>query len=315
MRTLIALLLVLSSAGCDRDGPPPPPEARPRVVAVDWMGRGAIYAATVTGERSGLTGVRYADGEREWVEPSRVRPWPNLHGRSVSVWSRGAARPAQVVEERAGLLHVRFAEGGDSWVSLDMLYALDASAPTSTPEATPAFPARPPVQGVSVRPGDHVLAYWVSAGEVSRSRPYVCEVTSVGEEGVALRYLEDGSEATVTAAEILRVLEPVASTERGRRHWLADPAPVGTVLERRGELTKLRVGAQERWVEAPRLLEPADPFPASQLHSGARVTALWNGESLYHATVVSVAGGQVTLRWHDGSEASAVPLSDVVEVW
>lgn len=315
MRPIFALLLLLSSTGCDREGPPPPPEDRPRVVAVDWMGRGAIYAATVTGERSGLTGVRYADGEREWVEPSRLRPWPNLHGRSVSVWSRGAARSAQVLEERAGLLHVRLAEGGDSWVSLDMLYALDAAAPTGTPDGTPSFPARPPAEGVAVRPGDHVLAHWISGGEVIRSRPYVCEVVSVGEGGVALRYLEDGSEATVSAAEILRLLEPVATAERGRRHWLVDAAPIGAVLEQRAGLTKLRVGGEERWVEAVRLLEPVEPVSPSQLPPGARVTALWNGQSLYHATVVTVSAGQVTLRWHDGSEPSAVPISDVVEVW
>jgi len=311
----LALALCLSLSACDRAGPAPTAEPEPRVIAVDWQGRGTLYAATVVGERAGLTGVRYADGDREWVEPRRLQPWPPLPGRDVTVWTRGAAQPARVTAEREGLFQVRFADGAETWIAPDMLYALEAPSAGVTPTDTPpSFPARAPADFSGLRPGAHVLAYWISGGEVSRGRPYVCEVLSVASDGIGLRYLEDGSEATVSSAEILRVFAPGTPTT-GQRHWLVDAAPVGTVLEQRAGLTKLRVGEAERWVEGLGVLEPAPPLDRSRLTPGALVTALWNGSSLYHATVESVSGGQVTLRWHDGSEPSAVPVEDILERW
>ncbi len=326
MRIWVVGLAALGILGCDRllgeapPGAPPSAAASEEIVAVDWLGRGVLYAARVVDRRGVLTRVRYADGEQEWVEADRLRPWPDLSGRGVQFYSGARAYDVTVSEMRDGLLHVEFPEGGDTWISTDMLYRLAPAQPsaprTPTPSGpAPSFPARAAADPSRVVVGAPVLAYWISDGALDRSRPWRARVASRSGDTVHLAYA-DGSEADLPASAVLRVFEPSARAEIGGRYWLADAGPpVGVVLERRGELTKIRVGTEERWLEDFSALEPAPLLSSAALNPGAFVTALWNGNALYHATVVSTQGDQVTLAWHDGSEPSRVPVADVLEVW
>ncbi|MFK7992072.1 MAG: hypothetical protein AB8I08_39000 [Sandaracinaceae bacterium] len=100
----------------------------------------------------------------------------------------------------------------------------------------------------------------------------------------------------------------------GERYWVRSTNPVATV-EQRGDPTKIRVGEAERWLEELSVIAPCPPVDSAQPEPGVHVTALWNGTSLYQGTLVSTEGQQVVVRWHDGSEPSAVPVSDVLEVW
>jgi len=116
MRHALLGLALLTVAGCERPAEEPAASegaAQPEVVAVDWLGRGTLYAATVTDRREGFTRVRYADGEQEWVEASRLRPWPDLSGGAIVQYYTGS-RPVDVtvIETREGLLHVRRGEEG-----------------------------------------------------------------------------------------------------------------------------------------------------------------------------------------------------------
>lgn len=327
MRNIIVVIALCALAlGCEPEeqtngSAPAFPAERPnaetgRVVAVDWLGRGRIYAGRISGRQGELTGIVYADGDREWVEPSRIRPWPELVGQRVEVYTRGSAHAANVLEVRHGIYHVRFDDGGDTWASPDMLYALSAPVAAVPIEAPAAFPPRDPVPGAAPDVGDYVLAYWISGGVLQRTQPWFAQVLSATQNGVLhLRY-SDQSEADVPSTAIVRIFErapgPIAV---GRRVWLADAIPVGTIIDMRAGLIKVRSGETERWIESESVIAGIPPIEATQLERGVRVTALWNGSSLYHATVVGVEGDQVMLAWHDGSTPSPVALSDVLEVW
>lgn len=324
MRRAIWTLALLSLAGCDRTRETPPqadqapPE--PEIVAVDWLGGGTLFAARVMDRRGDFTRVEYADGDEEWVERDRLAPWPSLSGRQVQYYTGTRAVDVTVTETRQGLLHVQFANGRDTWISPDMLYRLEpaeATGPGGGGGGTgrpSTFAARAPADPASVREGATVLAYWISGGEIDTTRPWRARVASRSGDTVHLAYM-DGSEADLPVSAVLRVFGGGAQPSVGQRYWLGGDSPVGTLIEQRAGLMKLQAGGSERWVEAPELLAPAPPVDPSRLTEGTHVTALWSGSSLYHGTVRSVSGENVTLAWHDGSEPSAVPLADVLEVW
>ncbi|MGE3632100.1 MAG: hypothetical protein AB7P00_19495 [Sandaracinaceae bacterium] len=319
---LVLALVALPLAGCEPDSPPPPgaQDGPPvRVVAVDWLGRGNLYAARATEERGEFTRVEYADGDHEWVERERLQPWPNLDGRQVQYYTGTRAVDVTVLETRDALFHVRLGDGGDTWISADMLYRLDSTAtppppPPPPPEAR-GFPVRPAVEPSTIVAGRYVLAYWMDGTQVNTARPWLARVRDRSAERVHLLYL-DGTEADVPADAIVRVFdEPVASPRIGERYWIADAHAVGTVLELRAGLTKVRAGEEERWLDELTVLAACPRIDASQLSEGTHVDALWSGTDLYHATVVSVAGAAVTLAWFDGSAPSEVPIDSVVEIW
>lgn len=325
MRNVVLTLLLVSGLGCESAGvtageAPSFPADRPNaetseVVAVDWLGRGRLYAGRITGRRGELTGIVYADGDREWVEEGRLRPWPRLVGQRAQIWARSSARTVEILEERHGLYHVRFEDGADTWASRDMFYALSAQAPPPPPPPS-SFPPRGPDLEATPSVGDRVLAFWISGGELQRTRPWLAQVTATAENRQLHLTYSDGSEADVPRAAILRVF----SRERARvavggRVWVAGARPVGTIIDERSGLVKVRSGSDERWVEVEDVIGDATPIEVSRLARGVFVTALWNGTTLYHATVVGVDGTQVTLAWHDGSTPSAVPVEDVVELW
>ena len=324
---LLALGL-LAAPGCDRgvvEPAVPAAAGEPQVVVVDWLGRGRLYAAKITGTREGLTGVTYADGDREWVEASRLRPWPDLRGRRLQVWMRGSAQDVTVIETRGSLLHIRFEDGAHTWASVDMIYALDTGAPGRAPPPdppsgeAPSFPIRAPVDPARVRPGLHALTHWVNDSGVQRAQPWLVEILGVdrGDDGetVRVRYLSDGTEGSIRMEHVLRIFDEPARPAVGQRVFVAGSAAAGIVREERAGLVKIAAGEEERWVEASDVLAAVPAIDPASLRSGALVTALWNGTSLYHATVQSVAGDQVMLAWHDGSSPSAVPVSDIVEIW
>lgn len=231
----------------------------------------------------------------------------------------------EVLEERHGLLHVRFHDGADTWASRDMLYALSASAPTpDAPDADPSrFPLRRPDPTPGPLAGAHVLAYWISDGVLQRAQPWRAQVIADQGEQLSLRY-SDGTEADVPRTAVLRVFRGAGGEEAapgnddialGNRVWLDGSVPVGTVVEERAGLIKVRAGEGTHWVEMETVLAVAPSIGPEQLSRGTLVTALWSGTTLYHGTVLGVSGEEVTIGWHDGSTPSAVPLRDIVEIW
>lgn len=317
----VGILMGLMLWSCSRGNQTPAPETAPpemRIVAVDWLRRGALFAARVTDERGEFTRIEYADGDHEWVPRERLRPWPELVGNRVQFYTGNRAVNVTVEEVRDGLMRVALDDGGDTWISPDMLYRLEAPAAEGpggggeTPART--FPVRPGVDPSEIEVGQSVLAYWVSNGTLQTDRPWRARVASVSGETVHLTYL-DGSEADLSASSILRIFAGNATPSVGQRYWMAGDTPAATVVEQRAGLTKIRVGTTESWVEGASFLAPCPAIDASRLEAGVHVTALWSGSSLYHGTVVSVEGEQVTLAWHDGSEPSAVNVNEVLEIW
>lgn len=313
-------LMGLALASCDLGARAPAPTAteapEPRIVAVDWLGRGTLYAARVTDERGEFTRIEYADGDHEWVPRERLQPWPDLMGQRVQFYTGNRAVNVTVEEVRDGLLRVSLDDGAHTWISPDMLYRLEAPEAATQNTDTPArsFPVRPGVDPSQVRVGQTVLAFWVSNGALQTERPWRARVAAVDGETVHLSYL-DGTEADLPIRAILRVFEGDVRPSVGDRYWMAGEHPAASVVEQRAGLTKIRVGETESWVEGASFLAPCPAIDAARLEPGMHVTALWSGNSLYHGTVVSVAGDQVTLAWHDGSEASAVAVADVLEIW
>ncbi len=314
-RALAWMALLVTVVSCDR---PTTPTAEPEeLVVVDWLGRGRLYVATVVGRAEGLTGVEYADGDREWVEPARIHPWPELRHRRVQVWLRESAQDVEITELRGELLHVRFADGASTWVSRDMLYALEGTPPdmvAPAPTAPHAHPSRMPADAASIRPGAYVLAYRAEGENVRRAQPMLVRVEGVEGETVIARFLSDRAEQRLPISQVVRVLEPAPVTD-GQRAWVAESTPIATVLEHRAGLVKIALGGEERWVDADHVIAAAPPIPMERLTQGALVTALWNGGAPYEATVQRVEGDQVLLVWHDESPPSPVPVSDVIDVW
>lgn len=296
----------------------------PRVIVVDAAGDGVLYAARVTGEREGLTGVEYADGDREWVTPERIASWPEMNGRHVTVFIRHAVNDATVLERRGSLFHIRLEDRTDTWVSSDMLFALTppaAIAPPELPRDPADAPRRRAADRSAIHPGAFVLAQWMSGGSALHGQPYLAEVLGVEGESVRVRFLSDGSVSVVAPSEVFRVFDP-ASVEVavGARVFVADAIPVGRVLEMRDDLVKVALSDQERWIERRRVLGSAGPFAPGALSHGTQVTALWLGTTLYHGTIQgdvteTADGAQVTVLWHEGSPPSAVPVEDIVETW
>ena len=320
---VIAALLSVAS-GCDlgretqTDEPPASDAAdEPRMVVVDWLGRGDLYAARVIGEREGLTGVEYADGDREWVDSSRIRGWPELVGRRVQVWIRHRPTDVMLTERRGSLFHARFDDGSDTWVSIEMLYALEGNPPSRVdgPRVANIDPLRPAVDPARVREGADILAYWVRDGAVQGERAWLCRIVAIDGETVRVRFYTDGSEATIGRQHVLRVFESGARPVVGQRVWLAGPQPVGEILEIRGDLVKVRQGEQdERWLERDALFGEVEPIAPTALPVGTFVTVLYGAE-LYHARVRSLDGAQVLVEWFEGSDPSAVAAANVVETW
>lgn len=321
-----ALVLALSTAqvGCSADGgaDPSPPDAAtaapqdPEVVAVDWLGRGALYAATVRERRGELTRVDYANGEVEWVEASRILPWPDLVEQTVMVWTPRGASEGKVIEVRGFLVHLRFEDGAHTWFGRNQLYALQGAPPeVGRTETMPSFPRRRGVDPSQLRPGAKVLAYWLNAGEVMAERPWTAEVLSVDGERVQLRYLYDATLGTVSAKHVLHVFEGVANAPPGTRVWVPGTASVGTLGERMGDDYLVTTSEGEQRLPADQLVGVAPPVSPERLTPGTHMTVLWAGHTLYHGTVVSLEGDQVIVAWHDGSDASPVPIADVVDIW
>jgi hypothetical protein len=205
-----------------------------------------------------------------------------------------------------------------------MIYAVDADAPPGREppppdrpggEDAPAFPVRAAVDPSRVRPGLHALTYWVNESGVQRAQPWLVEILSVEEDAVRVRYLSDSTEGTLRREHVLRIFDEPERPAVGQRVFVTGSAAGGIVREERAGLLKIAAGEEDRWVEASDVIAAVPAIEPSRLTHGALVTALWNGTSLYHATVESVAGDQVTLAWHDGSSPSAVPVGDIVEIW
>ncbi|MCB9602862.1 MAG: hypothetical protein H6722_11820 [Sandaracinus sp.] len=303
-RTLLLLLLL---GGCAHTT---------ELVSVDWLGRGVHYAGRVVERRSGLTHVRYADGEHEWVTGDRLGPLPELVGRRVAVHTGVRIVEGSVTETHDGLIHLQLDDGGTAWFGAESLYRLDS--PPSEGEPSPTDPApeiatRPPTTE-PVTAGAGVLAYWVSDGELDRTRPWLATVVSVGADRALLRY-SDGTEADVPTRAILRVFVAVSTLEVGRRYWFGGEHPLGTVLESRGDLYRVDVGDEEIWTQAPPALGEAPSIPLEQLTAGVHVTVRWSSTSLYFGRVVGVEDGAVRVAWFDGSEPTLVELGAIGEVW
>jgi len=294
----------------------PPAAADPEIVAVDWLGRGSIYAAAVRERRGELTHVEYANGEREWVEASRIRPWPELTDQQVQVWTPRGAAQGMVIETSGFLVHIRFEDGAHTWFGRDQLYALQGAPPEIVAGAArPSFPLRRGVDPSQIRQGAKVLCYWLNAGELMPERPWTAEVLGIDGERVQLRYLYDDSLGTVNRKQILHVFEDVGVTSVGTRVWLSGTTTVGTIEERVGERYRVTAGGVEQLVAADAIIGVAPPVSAERLMPGTHVTVLWAGSTLYHGTVETLVGDQVTVAWHDGSAASAVPITDVLDTW
>ncbi len=323
-RPAVFLCACVALIGCsDRENSPAPapaPEAStnadPEVVAVDWLGRGAIYAASVLERRGELTQVEYANDEREWVEGSRIRPWPELVDHQVVIWTPRGPAEGTVIETRGFLVHLRFEDGAHTWFGRDQLYALQG-APPEVVRGAPAssFPLRRGVDPAQIRPGVNVLCYWLSAGELMPERPWTAEVLSVDGERVQLRYLYDDSLGTVNRKQILQVFEAPTNPTPGTRVWLAGSTTNGTVAERVGDRYRVTTVGGELLLSADAIIGVAPPVAAERLTRGTHVTVLWSGLTLYHGTVEFLTGEQVSVAWHDGSPASAVSITDVLDTW
>lgn len=321
LRPFVAVLLV--SLGCagappaapSREGAEPTEPAAPDIVAVNWLGRGRRFAARVVEERHGLTGVQYADGEREWVPPERIGPLPELTGRAIQIYVRGSAQAATVLERRETLFHVRLGDGADTWIDGTMLYAIDEEPAPPPPPPPPVFARRRPVDPARVRPGAIVLAYWTDGEAPSLSQPWVCRVRAVHDGRAELLY-SDGSEATVPLDFVLHVFAPVGRLRAGDRVWVREGNAVGLVVERMGRLVRIAYSTEEQsWLEATEVVGRLDAIDRDRVVAGAHATVRWQSGAPYHATVLSRDGDSVTVQWHDGSAASAVHVGDVLEVW
>jgi hypothetical protein len=311
------LLLILVLGGCAHTT---------ELVAVDWLGRGVRYAGRVVERRSGLTHVRYADGEHEWVAPGRLAPLPELVGRRVALHTGARIVEGTVTESRDGLVHVQFEDGATAWFGAESLYRLD-SPPTqsdpsghdvtspvvTSPVVTSPVVTRPPTSE-PLAPGAGVLAYWGTDGELDRTRVWLATVLSTSTDRVRLRY-SDGTEADTPTRAVLRVLPSVSTLEVGRRYWLAGEHPLGTVLESRGDLVRLDVGEEEVWKQAPTALGEAPSIALERLTVGANVTVRWSSASLYFGRVEGVEDGAIRIAWFDGSEPTLVEVSAIAEVW
>jgi hypothetical protein len=321
-RSLLAL--AFTALGCtgsaespEPQAPPEPsPPADPEVVAVDWLGRGVIYAAEVRERRGELTHVEYADGDEEWVESSRIRPWPDLVGSAVMIWSRRGPLEATIIETRGFLVHARFEDGSHTWFGRDQLYALQGAPPQlGGGAAAPSFPLRRGVDPSQIRVGAKVLCYWLNAGELMAQRPWTAEITAVEDERVAVRYLYDDSVGTLNRKQILHVFEDVGDPPGGARVWLAGTTAVGTMAGRVGPRFRVTTVEGEQVLERDAIIGLAPPVPADRLTPGTHMTVLWGGSTLYHGTVEALDGDQVTVAWHDGSPPSPVPIGDVLDTW
>lgn len=302
--------ILIALMGCQPPAAQPPEPAPPEIVAVDWHGRGTPYAARVIDRREGLTRVVFADGDHEWVEPARLRPWPaSLAGRRISFWSGRAATHATVARARGSFFEVRLDDRSTTWISRDMIHQLEV--PPAAPERpAQSFPARPSADPSTVRAGAHVLAYWSDNG----ARPWVCEVVAVSGSQAMLRY-SDGSNASVDLGDVVRVFERGGAPRPGERVWLASEPSVGVVRQVREDLVQVIAHGEERWIEAEQVVALAPAVDPARLVEGALVTALWQERSPYHATIVARAGDRLRVAWHDGTEPSEIPVADVLETW
>lgn len=318
---MIRSMWIALALGCAAALPVPERETvdeEPEIVSVDWLGRGRRYAARIVERRDGLTGVQYADGEREWVETARIAPLPDLTGRTIQIHARGSAHAATVIERRERFYHVRLGDGGDTWVDGTQLYAIEEPPAPPPPEQPPrpAFARRRPAEPSEIVSGARVLAYWLSGEEPQLSQPWICQVRAVM-GGRADLVFADGSEAQVPLDYVLHVFPRNAGRLRaGDRVWIRNGNTVGFVFERQGRLVKIGYDAEEQsWIEASEVIGRVAPIDRDRVVAGAHVTAVWGSGSPYHATVTAREGDQVTLQWHDGSAPGTVAVEDVIEVW
>jgi hypothetical protein len=297
--------------------------ASPEQVLVNWLGRGALYVGTVVERRAGLIGISYADGSREWVEASRIRPLELAQGCRVRIRFGAAEAPeieAEVLEVRSDLIRVRMDGGqGETWVSTAMLTRVTpagAVASAAGPAGRPGTPpvGRPaPVAPDQVRVGAVVLALY----GVSR---YGAEVLAVGGDGVRIRYFSDGTEALVPAERIVRVFSPPrGEIAEGTRVRYVGPGGlrIGTVQERRQDgfmRVAQRSSTQGGWIEPLRVIELVRPVEPTRLAAGTHVGVAWRGQ-VWGAVVIGPGPRGVRVRWNHGGREAEVPASEVVEAF
>lgn len=299
--------------------------ARPEVVVVGRLGGTAEHVAVVVERREGLVAVRYVDGLTEWVAPEAARPASALVGRQADALLAGpgaAATVVSVTEVAGDLVHVTLPGEGQGWIGAALLGRVhpaptpaDQQATATDAAAPPAPPPRQPVDPRLIRASAVVTVMYSGS-------PYLARVQVPGRSRVYVHWIADGGEEWVAASDVVRVYPPVAEAAMavGARLWYAGSAGLsdGVVAERRSGFARMIVVDGDppgEWIERSAVVAALEPVPRDRLEPGAHVGVMSSGSLAGGVVEGEPQGGQIVLRWDDGSQESEASLSDVVELW